>query len=70
MKTAKWVKIIRAHSMGFDANALNALFRTLHTNTVLTDRVLEYVLEIYDNPGERNCDRSIATSKGWTVYGW
>jgi hypothetical protein len=45
----------------FDAAALNALFGTLHSNTGT-----KYVY-IRDNPGAANCDKTIATGKGWTV---
>ena len=40
--------------------ALNALFRSLHRNAG------EKRIYIGGNPGERDCDRSIAESKGWT----
>jgi Leucine-rich repeat (LRR) protein len=39
--------------------ALNALFGSLHSNGGL--------IRIYSNPGVYYCDRTIATSKGWTV---
>jgi hypothetical protein len=43
------------------ASALDALFQTLHSN-------LEGIeLIIIDNPGADDCDRSIATAKGWVV---
>ena len=44
--------------------ALNALFGTLHNNTVYGGK------EIYIgyNEGGAGCDRSIAENKGWTVY--
>ena len=43
-------------------NGLNALFRTLHSNAGIKK------ISISGNPGTDDCDRSIATSKGWTVY--
>jgi len=42
------------------SSALNALFRTLHSNAG------EKYINIYNNPGANDCDRSIAESKGWT----
>jgi hypothetical protein len=50
----------------FDRNkltdkALNALFKTLHSNAG------EKTIYMGENPGTNDCDRSIATSKGWTV---
>jgi len=42
-------------------STLNALFRTLHSNAG------EKTIYISGNPGERDCDRSIAINKGWTV---
>jgi len=59
------------------AAALNALFQSLHSNTISGGNSSggndpfgssgEKVVEIQNNPGEATCDRSIATSKGWTV---
>jgi hypothetical protein len=40
------------------ADALNALFRSLPT--VGTNEI-----NIWNNPGTGDCDRSIATAKGW-----
>jgi hypothetical protein len=44
--------------------ALNALFGTLHSNTIPFD-----IKEIFigNNPGTDGCNRSIATNKGWMV---
>jgi len=46
---------------GFSAAALNALFDTLHNNTGEDKNI-----EIRDNPGADDCDRSIAERKGWS----
>lgn len=47
-----------------DTDALNALFETLHSNAG-TKKIY-----IGGNPGTKECDRSIATNKGWTVADW
>jgi len=54
------------------AFALNALFGALHSNTVPPAQGLNIVkiINIYDNPGTADCDRSIAEKKGWTVIGY
>ena len=44
-----------------DATALNAMFETLHNNTK------NKAIDIRGNPGTGDCDRNIATAKGWTV---
>jgi len=43
-----------------DAAALNALFETLHS-----DHLTVKWIRINHNPGEKDCDRSIAINKGW-----
>lgn len=43
------------------ADALNALFRSLHSND--SDGVK--IISISHNPGTKTCDYSIATKKGW-----
>ena len=43
------------------SSALNALFETLHSNAG------EKIISILGNPGDKDCDRSIAERKGWTV---
>jgi hypothetical protein len=43
------------------SDALNALFETLHSN-----HGDKYIL-ITGNPGDADCNKSIATSKGWSV---
>ena len=42
--------------------ALNALFRSLHSNPV-PKRVI-----IVNNPGTNDCDKNIAINKGWSVF--
>ena len=44
------------------AEALNNIFRTLHTNDIEKKNVL-----IARNPGTNDCDPGIATKKGWIV---
>ena len=46
------------------SSTLNALFRTLHSNTG------EKIIFIENNPGSKDCDRSIAESKGWMFRPW
>jgi hypothetical protein len=43
-------------------DALNALFGTLHGNTIPGGKTIS----IGSNPGYSTCDRSIATGKGWS----
>jgi len=45
----------------FSGSSLNALFETLHDNHGLK------AIHIGGNPGTGDCDRSIATAKGWEV---
>ena len=51
------------------ADALNALFATLHSNTIMggNNFPIEKQLYIGSNPGTDDCDPYIAESKGWTV---
>ena len=49
----------------FTANALDNLFGTLPPNNADSGRG-KYI-SIYDNPGTRDCNPSIATEKGWSV---
>jgi len=44
------------------AVALNALFGTLHSSTILGK-----IIHVYGNPGSDACNPSIATEKGWIV---
>ena len=59
--TALW--LLYCNNNLLDADALNALFGTLHDNDVGQ----KYVY-IRNNPGWYDCDRSIAEAKGWYVY--
>jgi predicted ATPase len=45
----------------FSAESLNALFATLPQSAAAAK------LYVAGNPGEKDCDRSIARSKNWTV---
>jgi hypothetical protein len=54
---------IKCRSNNISAEALNALFGSLPTRTASDNA--EIVIGY--NPGTDNCDRSIATGKGWTV---
>ena len=45
-----------------NATQINKLFETLHKN-----KIWEKTIFIGGNPGTKNCDKSIATSKGWIV---
>jgi len=57
----KMLNQVSCNNNKLNAAALNALFETLYNNS-------EYkVIYIGDNPGTDDCDRSIATKKGWTV---
>ena len=47
----------------FSAEALNAIFESLHNNYAQNKRV-----NIAFNPGVDRCDISIAQNKGWSVY--
>ena len=44
--------------------ALDALFETLHNNTIVGVKRIA----IGNNPGTADCSHSIATGKGWEVY--
>ena len=47
-------------------SALNALFETLNNNE--GKKIISIRVNLgTNNPGIANCDRSIATNKGWTV---
>jgi len=55
------LKYLRCGANQFTADALNALFSTLHSNN------FEKILTISDNPGSADCDPTIAEQKGWEV---
>jgi len=56
--------VLDCESNQLTTNALNALFGTLHSNTINVG-VSSKMIFIDSNPGSRDCDRSIAESKGW-----
>jgi hypothetical protein len=66
LDVSKNTALIKLNCMSnqLDATALNALFRTLHNNTVSDSKII-YIL---DNIGAYDCDRSLAENKGWTVW--
>ena len=49
--------------------ALNNIFSTLHNNNIIhSSRENRKIIDVEDNPGTYECDASIATKRGWTVY--
>jgi hypothetical protein len=50
----------------FSTSALDALFGTLHSNTIADKK--EKSIWIYGNPGTNYCNRQIAEKKGWAVF--
>ena len=48
----------------FSSAALNALFDTMHSNTI--SEVIKTVI-IKNNPGTDSCNQNIVTIKGWTI---
>ena len=53
------------------ADALNALFTSLHSNTIISmfnNFPIEKQIYIGGNPGTDDCNPNIAESKGWTVW--
>jgi len=51
----------------FTAKAINAMFETLHDNAIeCEERECKKVI-VFANPGENDCDKSIAEKKGWKV---
>ena len=58
-----WLIALFVNDNKLDNNALNSLFRTLNDNSFGISKSIY----IGDNPGTDNCDRSIATDKGWDV---
>jgi hypothetical protein len=57
------LKTILCQNNQFSANALNALFGTLHSNNVSGGKFIS----IKGNDGTGSCDQSIAANKGWIV---
>jgi len=52
----------------FTSTELNALFGTLHSNTILDHRGVDRRgIYIRNNPGTATCNQSIARDKGWVV---
>jgi hypothetical protein len=45
------------------STALNALFESLHSNTLEGKKQIY----IYNNPGENDCNISVAEGKGWEL---
>ena len=45
------------------ADALNAMFETLHQNDVNDDKMVY----VNGNPGAEECNRSIAQNRGWEL---
>ena len=60
------LEILKCTYNQLSADALNALFETLHNNTVSGEKTIE----IGNNPGANDCNRSIAENKGWVVINW
>jgi Leucine-rich repeat (LRR) protein len=56
------LKVLECNENQFSAAALNALFKTLHDNTVSDCEV-----HIHENPGTVDCNTGIAIGKGWKV---
>ena len=53
------LKVLNCYYNQLDASALNNLFGTLPKTSG--------EIVVFGNPGERDCDQSIAVSKGWSV---
>jgi hypothetical protein len=51
-----------------NATDLNALFETLHSNPGAKSIVVNDNGPNRDGTGAKNCDTSIATNKGWTMF--
>jgi len=56
---------LNCQSNQLSAEALNALFETLHDGNLMG--YVKWIL-IKDNPGTSDCDPGIATKKGWVVF--
>jgi len=59
------LRYLDCRNNNLQADALNALFESLHDNATSGDKFIS----IGSNSGTNTCDRSIATAKGWRV-GW
>jgi hypothetical protein len=53
---------LQCQSNALDKDALEALFTTLHNNSIGTKTIY-----IINNPGTSACDQTIATGRGWVV---
>lgn len=56
------------HSNCLGADALNELFESLEQ--VRPSDYMRYILSIYDNPGEKTCQKEIPIRKGWKLEGY
>ena len=68
----KTLRVLNASYNQLKTATLNAVSGTLHNNTVLLAQGpssfdVAKIIKIGRNPGEADCDRSIAERKGWTV---
>ena len=55
---------LRCTNNSLQTTALDALFESLHRNTIPNGKNLF----VENNPGSGACNRSIATQKGWVIY--
>ena len=62
LSTNSKLESIRCEDNALTAEALNALFKSLHGNEIEGKKIY-----IAKNPGTNDCDQSIATEKGWIV---
>ena len=51
----------------FTADAINSMFETLHDNAIECEEAECKKVIVFANPGENDCDKSIAERKGWKV---
>jgi len=57
---------VNCYSNQFTADALDALFGSLHSNPNIIGGIEKYI-SIHDNPGTATCHPNIATEKRWKV---
>jgi len=55
---------LQCQSNQLSADALDALFETLHSNTI---NDVKKTIILRNNPGANSCDSNIAKNKGWRV---
>ena len=60
----KKMKTIDCKANHLSAEAINALFESLHDDYQIEMKSIN----IADNPGTQSCDISVAENKGWIVY--